>query len=191
MSDALAAPEIWPLSIAAYRTLGDAGLVPKNTELLYGAVYRKMSKSPLHSTLVRRLIKLLSRIELPGRFVMSEQPITCIDSEPEPDVAVIRGHNEQFTSEHPSTAELVIEVSVSSLDYDRFKLRAYAQAGVKEVWLALAAEKQIEIYHYAGAGQFSPPQVRGPGGSVASAAVSEFTLELAAFFDPSVQGILE
>jgi len=65
--------QIWPLSVAAYRALGEAGVIPENTELLYGQVYQKMSKSPLHSALVRRLLKLLRQIALPGRFVTSEQ----------------------------------------------------------------------------------------------------------------------
>src|SRR5947208_17092250 len=77
---------LWPLSVAAYRALGEAGLIPKNTELLYGFVYTKISKSPLHSGLVRRLLRLLRQASLPGCFVSSEQPITCIDSEPETDV---------------------------------------------------------------------------------------------------------
>ena len=58
----------------------------------------------------------------------SGQPVTCSDSEPEPDLAVIRGSEDQFWK-HPKTAELVIEVCVSSHDYERSKLRAYAQAG--------------------------------------------------------------
>jgi hypothetical protein len=33
---------LWPLSVAAYRALGEAGLIPTNTELLYGLVYTKM-----------------------------------------------------------------------------------------------------------------------------------------------------
>ena len=95
---------LWPLSVAAYRTLGEAGLIPKNTELLYGQVYQKMSKSPLHSALVRRLLRLLQKVALPGRFVTSEQPITCDDSEPEPDIAVVSGAEEDFWNEHPRTA---------------------------------------------------------------------------------------
>ena len=29
-------PRIWPLSLKAYRTLGDLGLIPKKTKLLHG-----------------------------------------------------------------------------------------------------------------------------------------------------------
>src|SRR5205085_5159034 len=162
----LSGGQIWPLSVAAYRALGDAGLIPKNTELLYGIVYQKMSKSPLHSALVRRLLKLLKETPLPGRFVSSEQPITCEDSEPEPDVAVVRGVEENFWHEHPQTAELVIEVCVTSHDYDRSKLRAYARAKVRECWFVLGSEKQIEVHRNPVDGQFTEQKVYGPGGSL-------------------------
>lgn len=173
---------LWPLSVAAYRALGETGLIPKNTELLYGFVYTKMSKSPLHSALVRRLFKLLKQGLAPGFFVDSEQPIDCVDSEPEPDLAVIRGTEEDFWSHHPRTAELVIEVCVTSHDYDRSKLRAYANAGVKECWLVLVPEKQIEIYREPQEGQFAEHIVHGPGGVLTSSALPEFSLPLVALF---------
>jgi len=174
---------IWPLSVTAYRALGEAGLIPKNTELLNGIVYKKMSKSPLHSALVRELLKLLAQVQLPGCFVSSEQPITCDDySEPEPDVAVIRGSQDNFWHDHPNTAELVIEVCVTSHDYDRSKLSAYAGAGVKECWLVLGPEKQIEVHRNPGDGKFSQRQTCGPGGTLTSVAVPAFSLDLNALF---------
>ena len=173
---------LWPLSAAAYRALGEMGLIPKNTELLYGFVYTKMSQSPLHSTLVRRLRRLLNQSLPPGYFVDSEQPITCEDSEPEPDIAVVRGGEDDFWNQHPRTAELVIEVCVTSHDFDRSKLRAYAAAGVKECWLILGPEKQIEVYRQPQDGQFTEHALHGPGGTLASAALPQFALPLDAFF---------
>src|SRR5688572_13261735 len=174
--------QVWPLSVAAYRALGEAGLIPENTELLYGTVYRKMSKSPLHSALLRRLKRLLSDALPPGFFADSEQPITCVDSEPEPDIAVIRGSEEDFWEEHPQTAELVIEICVTSYDYDRSKLRAYASAGVKECWLLLGPEKQIETYREPKGGEFATRAIYGPGGTIISATVPGLTLSLDTLF---------
>lgn len=173
---------IWPLSVAAYRALGEAGLIPKNTELLYGIVYRKMSKSPLHSALVRRLLGLLREVPLPGCFISSEQPIACETSEPEPDVAVIRGCETDFWNDHPHTAELIIEVCVTTHEYDRSKLPAYAKAGVKEVWLVLEPEQQIEVCRQPAGGQFAERKVHGPGGKVTSASVPGFVVDVAALF---------
>jgi Uma2 family endonuclease len=174
--------QLWPLSVAAYRALGEADLIPKNTELLYGFVYTKMSKSPFHSFLVVRLLRLLRAVTPPTLLVRSEQPITCPESEPEPDISVVRGEETDFLADHPRTAELVIEVCVSSLEYDRWKLRAYATAGVRECWLVLGPEKKIEVFRQPKNGQFTEHSLHGPGGTLTSAALPEFTVSLDLFF---------
>ncbi len=174
--------QLWPLSVAAYRALGEAELIPKNTELLYGFVYTKMSKSPFHNFLVVRLLRLLRSVTPSTHLVRCEQPITCQESEPEPDISVVRGAETDFLTEHPHTAELVIEVCVSSHDYDRWKLRAYATAGVKECWLILGPEKKIEVYRQPKNGQFSEHALHGPRGTLTSAALPEFALALDALF---------
>ena len=175
-------PQVWPLSVRAYHVLGDLGIIPERSELLYGQVIQKMSKSPLHSGLVRRLLRLLLQAAPAGCFVSQEQPITCGDSEPEPDFSIVRGQEEDFFTEHPHTAELVIEVCVSSHDYDRSKLRAYAGAGVKECWLVLGPEKQIEVHRQPQGGQYLEHAAHGPGGSVTSTAVPGFTVNLVSLF---------
>jgi Uma2 family endonuclease len=174
--------QLWPLSVAGYRALGEMGLVPKNTELLYGFVYTKMSKSPFRSFLLQFLHEALSRVLPAGRLLRTEQPITCGDSEPEPDLAVVAGRKEDFRLDHPHTAELVIEVCITSHDYDRSKLRAYAAAEVKECWLILGPEKQIEVYRQPKNGRYTEHTPHGPGGTLASTALPEFTLPLDAFF---------
>jgi Uma2 family endonuclease len=173
---------VWPLSVAAYRALGEAGLIPKDTELLYGFVYRKMSKSPFHSYLVQLLHELLLRALKSGMLVRVEQPLACGDSEPEPDLAVVSGSKEDFRHDHPHTAELVIEVCVSSHEYDRSKLRAYAQAGVKECWLVLAPEKQIEVYRQPANGEYQSKVTEFPNDRVASSSVPEFAVESGSLF---------
>ena len=174
--------QLWPLSVAGYRALGEMGLVPKNTELLYGFVYTKMSKSPFHSFLLQFLLEALSRVLPAGRLLRIEQPIMCGDSEPEPDLAVVAGRKEDFRLDHPHTADLVIEVCITSHDYDRSKLRAYAAAGVKECWLVLGPEKKIEVYRQPKDGRYTEHMLHGPEGTLASAALPEFVLPLDAFF---------
>ena len=186
--EALKAPvrgaEVWPLSVEAYHALGEAGLVPERTELLYGCVYYKKSKPPLHSFLVQLLQGLLHRVVPEGCVVCPGQPITCVDSEPEPDLAVVHGAEEDFRLAHPRAAELVIEVCVTSADYDRSKLRAYASAGVKECWLVLGREKQIEVHREPGEVDFAERTLHGPGGGLTSTAIPSFTVDLSRLFEP-------
>ena len=178
----LSGAHLWPLSVAAYRALGEAGLIPKNTELLYGFVYTKMSKSPFHSFLVVRLLRLLRAVIPSTHLVRSEQPIACLDSEPEPDISVVRGTEGDYLTDHPHSAEFVIEVCITSHDYDRSKLRAYAAVGVKECWFVFGPEKQIEVYRQPKDGQFTEQAFHGPGGTLTSAVLPEFTLTLDALF---------
>ncbi len=175
-------PRVWPLSVKAYHALGEIGLIPEKTELLYGQVYHKAPKSPFHGLLMMRLLEWLRRALPPGLHVRQEQPITSPDSEPEPDLSVVRGSIEDYATEHPRTAELVIEVCVSSHEYDRSKLRAYANASVKEVWLVLGPEKQIEVHRRPVGEAFAERAVYGPGGRVASTSVAQFAVELDALF---------
>ncbi len=174
--------QLWSMSVAGYRALGELGLIPKNTELLYGFVYTKMSKSPFHSFLLQFLHEALTRILPAGRLLRVEQPITCGDSEPEPDLAVVAGRNEDFRHDHPRTAELVIEICITSHDYDRSKLRAYAAVGVKECWLIRGPEKKIEVYRQPEGDRYDEHSLHGPGDTLASAALPGFTLSLDAFF---------
>jgi Uma2 family endonuclease len=173
---------IWPLSVAAYRALGEAGLIPKNTELLYGFVYRKMPKSPFHCYLLQKLLRILLSAAPPNHHVRSEQPVTCGESEPEPDLAVIKGEIEDYRDDHPHTAEFAVEICVTSADYDRSKLPAYAAAGVKECWLVLGEQKQIEVHRQPVGDKYAECATHGPGGKLTSAAVPQFTVDLDALF---------
>src|SRR5437867_12992447 len=93
-------PRVWPLSVPAYHALGEMGLLPEKTELLYGQVFQKMPKSPLHRLLLMRLLELLQHAMPQGLHVQPEQPLICGDSEPEPDLSVIRGSINDYSSEH-------------------------------------------------------------------------------------------
>lgn len=150
MSSVLSSPQardrVVPLSVEVYHDLGERGIIAERSELLRGVIFEKMPKSPLHVHLVYFLEELL-REQLPADFLLrKEDPLTCTDSEPEPDLAVIRGRRAEFLKKHPSTAELVIEVSISTEDTDRTKAEICAEAGVKEFWLILPGRRCIEIF---------------------------------------------
>ncbi len=176
-------PQVWPLSLKAYHALGEMGLIPEKSELLYGQVYHKTPQSPFHRLVTMRLLQMLQRGLPPGLHVQPGQPILCGDSEPELDLSVIRGSIDDYRTEHPRTAEPVIEMCVSSHDYDRSKLRAYARAGVKECWLVvLGPEKQIEVHRQPQGEQFAEHADHGPGGRVTSSTVPTFTVDLDSLF---------
>ena len=131
-------------TVANYHRLFELGMLSARLELIRGALVEQMPKSPLHSSIVVLLSRYLPKHLPMGWHVRSEQPLTFADSEPEPDLAVVKGAESAYFRAHPSTAALVIEVVVSSEALDRLKLQIYAEAGVQECWLVLAEERVIE-----------------------------------------------
>ncbi len=70
-------------------------------------------------------------------------------SEPEPDIALLRWRADDYEQSHPHPEDvlLLIEVSDSTLRYDRdVKIPLYAKNGIPEVWLLDIQNRQLEIY---------------------------------------------
>ena len=137
-----------PLDVEAYRELGNSGRISQRTELLDGVVVEKMSKNPLHAGVVTRLyVALLETLR--GRLhVRKEDPITIasVNSEPEPDIAVVDIAPGGYLDRHPSTAHLLIEVADTSVALDREKARLYAAAKAPEYWLIDLGARTTTIY---------------------------------------------
>ncbi len=133
-----------PLSVKGYHLLRDWGIVAIKTELIRGVVVDKMSKSPLHEYIIQILLEWLA---LPsGYCARKEGPLTLADSEPEPDISIVKGKPQDFKNAHPTTAEWVIEVAVSSLALDLEKATLYAAANIPLYWLVNAEQRCIEVY---------------------------------------------
>ena len=154
----------------------------QRTELLRGIVIEKMSRSPLHFAVAHRLSKLIAS-QLSSELTMfQERPITMEDSEPEPDIAVVAGKEELFLKCHPTTAELIVEVAVSSREIDRVKALIYAEAGVKEYWIVCPQEKQGEVYHKAGGQGYAEQTTFAAPGVIECAALPGVRVDLGALF---------
>lgn len=139
---ALAGPYATLCSMADYHQLGDR----LNVELLGGVVVKKTPNSPHHRKIARRLAKILKQQIAPEFEVWKHDPLSFAESEPEPDLAVVRAAVDEYASAHPHTAELVVEVAITSLEIDRVKALIYAEAGVKEYWIVRPAERVIDVY---------------------------------------------
>ena len=140
-------------TVEEYEKLGDDPAF-RRTELIRGTIVNKMSKGPLHSTILADLYLWLVRTLAPGWYVRQEQPLRLTDSMPEPDIAVVHGTSKDFATRHPATAVLVVEVADSSIAADREKAALYAEAGVGEYWIVLAGAGQVEVYRRPEGGEY-------------------------------------
>lgn len=186
MSTILEIPEVRhrvsPLSVEDYHRLGEYNEKGRRTELIRGILIEKMSKSPLHRVLASRLYRLFLAGLPEGFSVWKEEPLTFLDSEPEPDIAIVQGLETDFLSAHPHTAELVIEVAVSNPDLDRENASLYAEAGVKEYWIVLGSEKKVEVYRQPKQGKYLEQNVVGIRDTLVCGSVPGVPVRLAALF---------
>jgi Uma2 family endonuclease len=172
------------LSVEEYHRLDEFNENGRRTELIRGIVIEKMSKSPLHSAVGKRLYDLIMRL-LPGGFVVRrEDPLTLRDSEPEPDVAVVQGNEGDFFRAHPSTAALVIEVAVSRPALDRENASLYAEADVKEYWIVLADRREIEVYSQPVEGRYQTRATFRVSDRINSGSVPSIVIALSDIFPP-------
>jgi hypothetical protein len=142
---------IWRLSVDQYHEMIRAGILTDDdpVELLEGWLVYKMPKNPPHRIATRLTRASLERIIVAGWYVESQEPITTEDSEPEPDVGVVRGDTRQYMDRHPGPQDLalVVEVSEATLQRDRgWKKRLYAQANIPVYWIVNLIDRQVEVY---------------------------------------------
>ncbi len=80
--------------------------------------------------------------------VRSQSPIDLSeDFEVVPDIFVVRGQARDFKDANPTTADLVIEISDTTLSYDRNrKAILYAKFGIKDYWILNLKKRTLEVY---------------------------------------------
>ena len=130
--------------------MGEVGILKRNdhVELIRGEIVEMSPMGPRHYAFVNNLNGLLV-VRLIDRAIVAVQgPIVLAeDSEPEPDIAVVRGRIEDYLDAHPTSPVLVVEVADSSLARDRNrKSGLYARAGVADYWIANLLGNVLEVY---------------------------------------------
>jgi Uma2 family endonuclease len=187
MSDLLQLPGIrnraCPLSVRAWHELIAKGLVPKQAELLEGVIVEKMAKSILHTQLLTELLYAMKTALGDTCWVRPESPISIVacDSEPEPDISVVVGKFSDYR-EHPSTALLVVEISVSTLAEDRAMADIYATASVAEYWLVNALAREVEIFRKPVDGCYAGKEVVSADQILSCQAFPQLRIDLAEFW---------
>ncbi len=143
--------QYWRMTVAQYHRMEQAGILDEDDqlELLEGLLIAKMTKNPPHRISTKLIRQALEQIIPEGWYVDSQEPISLSDSEPEPDVVVIRGKTTDYRNRHPDAkaVALVIEISDATLERDRtFKQRIYARSGIPIYWILNLRDRQLEVY---------------------------------------------
>src|SRR5260221_1963575 len=125
------APIAHRFTVEQYHRMIDAGILTENdkVQLIEGFILEMTPVGTPHAYSVDAVQEVVSKLLPPGWKVFVQRPITLADSEPEPDVSIVRGTGADYKDHHPRPSEigLLIEVADSSLALDRTtKARVYA-----------------------------------------------------------------
>jgi Uma2 family endonuclease len=117
-------------------------------ELLAGQLVVAEPQGTYHASTITRVDYALRAVLPPGWIVRLQAPVSLDDeSEPEPDLVVVRGLPGDYQDAHPAQAALAIEVAESSLEFDRAgKGSLYARAGLEDYWIVNLIDHLLEVY---------------------------------------------
>ncbi|AHY46194.1 Putative restriction endonuclease [Rubrobacter radiotolerans] len=156
-----------------YHRMLEVGLLTENdrVELIEGEIVEMNPIGVAHMSAVNLLTQILVPLASRRGLMVSVQNPVRLDrgSEPEPDLALIAaGPRTELPS--PADTSLVIEVSDTTLEYDRnVKLPLYAGAGIGEVWILDLPAKKVEVYSGPEGNTYREKRTFGAGESVVSA----------------------
>lgn len=149
--DPAPALEPYRLSVKQYHQMIAQGIVAEDEpiELLEGCLVKQMTKKPPHVVSTGLVQDALTPLLPAGWHLSVQDPVTTDDSEPEPDIKIVRGDRRDYSARHPGPNDvaLVVEVADSSLTSDRgIKKRIYARAGMPLYWILNLSARRLEVY---------------------------------------------
>ncbi len=150
-------------------------------ELIDGEILKMTPQGSLHATAVRLAEDALRALFSRGFDVRAQLPLALgISSEPEPDIAVVKGKPRDYRDAHPSAAVLIVEIADTTLEYDRSRKESiYARAGVQDYWIVNLVETCVEVYRDPGKEGYRAMIRFAPGATISPLSIREGSLSVA------------
>jgi Uma2 family endonuclease len=138
-------------TITEYHRLADLDFFTEDdrVELIKGEIIKMAAKGKAHSVCNTRLYRELFKLLEEKVTIRGQEPIIINDSEPEPDLTIVKNTPDDYFLNHPTPSDifLIIEVADSSLKYDQeIKLSLYAEADISDYWIFNLVNYYLECY---------------------------------------------
>lgn len=176
-------PKRLRFSVDDYYKMIDLGILDnrEKAEIIDGELIKKTTIGDNHAFVVDSLNRFFSKNVSDDIMVRIQNPLRLTDfDEPEPDI-VLTDLTKYDGKRHPRPAEtiLVVEVSDSTLKYDReVKIPLYAEAGIPEVWIVNLQHKIIEVHQQPSVGIYQLARIFKQGEIVETTVLPDLTLEV-------------
>jgi Uma2 family endonuclease len=136
-------------TVADFHRIGETGVFDgRRPVLIRGVIVEQGRMSPVHATGIELTSEALRIAFGPDWLPRSQLPLVLgLDTDPLPDVAMVRGSARDYAGQHPTTAALVVEVSDTTLALDMTeKAELYAEAGIADYWIVDVTGRRLLVF---------------------------------------------
>ena len=153
--------------------MAEAGILTERdrVELIHGRIIAMMPIGPWHSASNRKLLHTLRSLYGDRAQLSEGDPVGLSeDSEPQPDLTVLRWRDDFYAQSHPGPADviLLIEVADTSRAFDLgTKLDLYASHGIQEYWVIDGVQKCVRVFQDPKDGTYRIQKTHLPGETIA------------------------
>lgn len=169
-------------AINEYHQMIEAGILhDRRVELLAGEIVEMSPESPIHYSTAEEGAEFLQELLLGRAKVRFNGPVTLADSEPEPDIAIVRLPASTYRDRHPCPDDIfwLIEVAKTSLKIDRdLKAPIYAAAGIREYWILDLTTQSVIVLRNPEHDRYTSEQIINTG-TIAALAFPEVQISIA------------
>ena len=149
---------LYKWTIEEWHTLVESGvLADKKVELLAGDIVYMSPEGVPHRNTNHEVAKYLRKILGEMAEVYEAHPVTLSNSEPEPDIAVVKAPSNRYRNHHPVAEDIywLIEVSKHTLAKDLGdKARIYARNNIAEYWVIDLQNKKVIVHTQPSLGKY-------------------------------------
>ena len=137
-------------SIAEYHKMIEAGILrDRSIQLIDGELIEMSPEGVTHAAYGGSIADYLREVLRGKAWIREAHPITLSNSEPEPDIAIVKLPKNKYFQNHPVPSDIfwLIEISDTTLNYDlNQKKSIYAAANIPEYWVANIREKKLIVF---------------------------------------------
>jgi Uma2 family endonuclease len=176
------------LTVQDYYRMAEVGLLAPDArvELIEGEIIDMPPAGTPHAGILGRLNRLFMAAAGTRVAVRVQLPLRLDDfSEPEPDFAVLEWRDDEYIAAHPTPSDtlLVIEVSQTSLRFDRTrKLPLYARHGIPEVWIVDLVDIRLHTFDSPQHARYASTSTTPQPGVVGLKAMPDLKVDLTGLF---------
>lgn len=171
-------------TVDEYHRMIAAGILTSRdrVELLDGHIIEMVPQEPPHASTTSSFGNDFVVMFAGKAWVRQQLPITIApNSEPEPDIAVVRTDPKRYRDCHPAPDDvyLLIEVADSTLNYDRDrKVKIYARANIPEYWIVNVNQRQLLVFREPEGDTYQVAQVLGVEDAISPVVFPEMVIKL-------------